>query len=184
MSKLDLFVLTFKPTNKDYVGNHLVRLTLSDDQSAETTYLFNMIILPLINIGAPFFNPVPDEMSLRVALGEKISLDFNYPTDDPDPEDKDILQSFKIPTSLSQFLTYDPQTKILKCAIPLIKPPSITLNKLYPLLITLNDKNPAGPKETPYTFMIEVYDRSPAQAPAPAPDPVPDPAPASSKIDV
>jgi hypothetical protein len=131
--------LTFKPTSKDYVGNHLVRLVLSDDLGASTTYLLKMIILPLINKGAPIFNPVPDNMSFRVALGEIISLDFNYPTDDPDPEDKDIVQSLKIPTALSDFLTYEAKTKILKCAIPLKKPPSITLNNPYTLILTLND---------------------------------------------
>jgi hypothetical protein len=56
-----------------------------------------------------------------VALGEKFSQKFDYPTDDPDPEDKnkEILQSFKVPSALTQFLTYEAETKILKCAIPL-----------------------------------------------------------------
>jgi hypothetical protein len=83
-----------------------------------------------------------------VALGEKFSQKFDYPTDDPDPEDKDkeILQSFKAPSALSQFLTYDAQTKILECTIPLIKPPSITLNLAYSLRLILNDMNPAGPR--------------------------------------
>ena len=101
--------------------------------------MFKMTILPLINKGAPFFSPVPDEMSFRVALGEIIFINLNHPTDDPDPEDNYIEQSFKGPTALSEFLTYDAQTKILKCAIPLLKPPSITLNKPYTLILTLND---------------------------------------------
>ena len=84
-------------------------------------------------------------MSFRVALGETISLDFNYQIDDPDPEDKEIVQSLKIPTALSDFLTYEAKTKILKCAIPLKKPPSITLNQAYSLRLVLNDMNPAGP---------------------------------------
>ena len=65
----------------------MVKLILSDDLGASTSYLLNMKILPLINKGSPIFNPVPDVMSYKVALGETISLDFNYPTDDPDPED-------------------------------------------------------------------------------------------------
>ena len=111
--------MTFKPTRKDYVGNHLVRLVLSDDLGASTTYLFNMTILPLINKGAPIFNPVPNEMSFRVALGETIYREFNYQIDDPDLDDKEIVHSLKIPTALRDFLTYEAETKILKCAIPL-----------------------------------------------------------------
>ena len=83
--------MTFKPIKKDYVGNHLVSLVLSDDLGASTTYLFSMIILPLINKGPPIFDPVPGEMSFKVALGDTISLDLNYPIDDPDPEDKEIM---------------------------------------------------------------------------------------------
>ena len=49
-----------------------------------------MELLPLINKGAPILSPLPDVMSFSVALGETISLDFNYGTDDPDPEDTDI----------------------------------------------------------------------------------------------
>jgi hypothetical protein len=60
-----------------------------------------MTILPLINKGAPNFSPVPDNMSYRVALGENFSQKFDYPIIDPDPEDKDILQTFKGPTVLS-----------------------------------------------------------------------------------
>jgi hypothetical protein len=111
--------VTFKPTSKDYVGNHVVRLILSDDLGASATYLLNMIILPLINKGAPIFNPVPNEISFRVALGETIYREFNYQIDDPDLEDKEFVQSLKIPTALRDFLTYEAETKILKCAIPL-----------------------------------------------------------------
>ncbi len=78
-------------------------------------------------------------MSFRVALGEKFSQKFDYPTKDPDPEDMIILQSFKGPTALSQFLTYDAQTMNLECTMPLKKPPSITLNYAYPMRFTLND---------------------------------------------
>jgi hypothetical protein len=122
--------------------------------------------LPLINKGAPIFSSVPDKMSFRVALGEKFSQKFDYPITDRDPEDMDILQTFKGPTALSKYLTYDAKTKTLECTIPLIKPPSITLDYAYPLRFTLNDKNPAGPKEKTYSFYIEVYDPSPAQAPS------------------
>ena len=117
----------------------MVRLVLSDNLGASTVYLFNMKILPLINKGAPFFSPVPEKMSFRVALGEKFSQNFDYPTNDPDLEDKDIQQYFEGPTTLSKFLTYDAQKKILRCNIPLKKPPSITLNYAYTLLFTLND---------------------------------------------
>jgi hypothetical protein len=84
-------------------------VVLSDDLGASTTYLLKMKILPLINKGAPFFSQVPDKMSDKVALGEKFSYKFDYPTDDPDPEDKvkPIRQYFKVPSALSQFLTYD-----------------------------------------------------------------------------
>jgi hypothetical protein len=57
-----------------------------------------------------------------------------------------MMQTFKIPTALSQFLTYDTQTKILECTMPLTKPPSITLNLAYSLRLALNDMNPAGPR--------------------------------------
>ena len=69
----DLLFFSFEPTDKDYVGDHLVRVVLSDDLGASTTYLLKMKILPLINKGAPIFSPVPVEMSFRVALGEKFS---------------------------------------------------------------------------------------------------------------
>jgi hypothetical protein len=94
VSMPDLSFLTFEPTNIDYVGDHMVRLVLSDDLGASTAYLLKMKILPLINKGAPIFNPVPLELSFRVALGEKFSKKFDYPTNDPDPEDTEILQSF------------------------------------------------------------------------------------------
>ncbi len=60
VSMPDLLVLTFEPTNKDDVGDHLIRLVLTDDLSASTAYLLKMKILPLINKGAPIFSPVPD----------------------------------------------------------------------------------------------------------------------------
>ena len=50
-----------------------------------------MKILPLINKGAPVFRSVPEKKLFRVALGEKFSQKFDYPTHDPDPEDIDIL---------------------------------------------------------------------------------------------
>jgi hypothetical protein len=158
--------LTFEPkyTDKNFVGDHLVKLILSDDLGASTSYLLKMKILPLINKGAPLFNPVPDVMSHKVALGETISIDFNYPTDDPDPEDNDIEQSFKGPSALRKFLTYDANDKILKCSIPLKKPPSITLNQAYSLKLILNDKNPAGARETTYTIYLEIYDPNPASS--------------------
>jgi len=74
-----------------------------------------------------------------VALGEKFSQKFDYPTNDPDPENVTIIQSFKGPTELSPFLTYDAQTKALECTIPLIKPTSIILNFAYSLRFILND---------------------------------------------
>ena len=78
----------------------MVRLVISDDLGASNAYLLKMKILPLINKGAPIFNPVPNEMSFRVALGETINREFNYQIDDPDLEDKEIVQSLKIPTAL------------------------------------------------------------------------------------
>jgi hypothetical protein len=166
VSEPDLMDLTFEPTNKQYVGDHLVKLVLSDNLLASTVYLLKMKVLPLINKGAPFFNPVPEKRSFRVALGEKFSQKFDYPITDRDPEDMDILQTFKGPMALSKYLTYDAKTKTLECTIPPIKPPSITLDYAYPLRFTLNDKNPAGPKEKTYSFYIEVYDPSPAPAPS------------------
>ena len=91
VSTPDLSVLTFDPTDKDYVGDHMVRVVLSDDLGASTVYLLKIKILPLINKGAPIFNPIPDKKSFKVALGENFSQKFDYPTDDPDPEDKNIL---------------------------------------------------------------------------------------------
>ncbi len=60
VSMPDLFVLTFEPTNKDDVGDHLIRLVLTDDLGASTAYLLKMKILPLINKGAPIFSPALD----------------------------------------------------------------------------------------------------------------------------
>jgi hypothetical protein len=74
-----------------------------------------------------------------VALGEKFSHKFDYPTIDPDPEDVEILQTFKGPSELISFITYDASTKTLECTIPLHKPPWITLNYNYTLEFTLND---------------------------------------------
>jgi hypothetical protein len=65
-------------------------VVLSDDLGASTAYLLKMKILPLINKGAPFYRPVPEKKSFRVALGEKFSQKFDYLTQDPDPEDIDI----------------------------------------------------------------------------------------------
>jgi hypothetical protein len=39
-----------------------------------------------------------------VALGEKFSHKFDYPTIDPDPEDVAIMQTFKGPSELISFL--------------------------------------------------------------------------------
>ena len=148
ISMADPRFLLFEPIDKEYVGDHLVRLVLSDNLGASTAYLLKMKILPLINKGAPFFTQLPGTRSFKVALGGKFSEKFDYPTDDPDPEDNDkkMMQTFKIPTALSQFLTYDTQTKILECTMPLTKPPSITLNLAYSLRLALNDMNPAGPR--------------------------------------
>ena len=93
--------LTFKPTNKDFEGHHLIKLILSDDLGASTAYLLKINIFPLINKGAPIFTQVPEKMSFKVALGEKFSQKFDYSVSDPDPEDKAILQSFKGPSALS-----------------------------------------------------------------------------------
>jgi hypothetical protein len=101
--------------------------------------VLNLKILPLINTANPIFTTVPEKRSFRVALGENFKHEFDYPISDRDPEDVDILQTFKGPTALSQYLTYDAKAKTLKCTIPLIKPASITLNFAYPLLFTLND---------------------------------------------
>ena len=162
VSEPDILVLTFEPTNDVYVGDHLIKLVLSDNLLASTAYLLKMKILPLINKGAPIFSQLPDKWSFRVALGEKFSHKFDYPISDRDPEDTDILQSFKGPAALSRYLTYEANTKTLECTIPLIKPPSITLDYAYPLRFTLNDKNLAGPREKTYTFYLEVYDPSSA----------------------
>jgi hypothetical protein len=56
VSEPDLMDLTFEPTNKQYVGDHLVKLVLSDNLLASTVYLLKMKVLPLINKGAPFFS--------------------------------------------------------------------------------------------------------------------------------
>jgi hypothetical protein len=59
----DLFNLTFYPIypiDKNYEGDHSVKLVLSDDLGASTDYFFIMKILPLINKGAPIFSQVPD----------------------------------------------------------------------------------------------------------------------------
>jgi hypothetical protein len=117
----------------------LVRVVLSDNLLASTAYLINMKILPFNNKVAPIFTQVPDKRSFRVGLGEKFSQKFDYPTNDPDPENITIIQSFKGPSELRKFLTYDAHTKTLECTIPLIKPPSITLNLAYPLHFILND---------------------------------------------
>jgi hypothetical protein len=56
VSMPDLSFLLFEPIDKDFVGDHLVRLVLSDNLGASTVYLLKMKILPLINKGAPFFS--------------------------------------------------------------------------------------------------------------------------------
>jgi hypothetical protein len=58
--KPDLLELTFEPKDKEFVGNHMLSLVLSDELEESTSYMLKMKILPLTNIGAPSFSPVPD----------------------------------------------------------------------------------------------------------------------------
>jgi hypothetical protein len=69
VTMIDLLVLTFEPKDKEYVGDHLLRLVISDDLGASTSYMLNMKILPLVNKGPPTFSPVPEKRSFRVGLG-------------------------------------------------------------------------------------------------------------------